>query len=246
MGASDLVQETLLQAQQIIGRFEGTSEHQLRLWLRQILLHRAAHATRSYRGTGKRDIRLEQPAQLVAGNSAWDELADAGPSPEGGTPVAERAAAIERALENLPASYREVIVMRCFERQTFVQIGKQLEMSADAAPRRGAEALTGSAANGKPTMGPAEKNCQPDDFSQAYDALLIALDEAIAEGATRPSVDETPFSAELAAQAREAQECLELLEEVRHARLSRSARPAVAVSTAQMQRPRPRAAGLAA
>lgn len=133
VGASDLVQETLLQAQQIIGRFDGTSEHQLRSWLRQILLHRAAHATRSYRGTGKRDIRLEQPSDPVAGHSAWDELADGGPSPERGAVVAERAAAIERALENLPAIYRDVIVMRCFERQSFVQIGKKLEMSADAA-----------------------------------------------------------------------------------------------------------------
>src|SRR5262245_66692989 len=38
-GASDLVQDTFLEAQQAFIRFQGTSERDLLAWLRQILLY---------------------------------------------------------------------------------------------------------------------------------------------------------------------------------------------------------------
>src|SRR5262245_28352327 len=48
-GASDLVQETFLEAQRDFGRFEGTSEAELRGWLRRMLLNNLGHFTRRYR-----------------------------------------------------------------------------------------------------------------------------------------------------------------------------------------------------
>ncbi len=45
VGASDLVQETLLAAQRGFDRFEGSSDAELRLWLRRILLNKMASAT---------------------------------------------------------------------------------------------------------------------------------------------------------------------------------------------------------
>ena len=41
-GASDLVQETFLEAHRLFPGFEGDSSAQLRAWLRSLLLHRAA------------------------------------------------------------------------------------------------------------------------------------------------------------------------------------------------------------
>src|SRR5215472_3181235 len=55
-GASDLVQETFLEAQRDFARFEGTSPEELRAWLRQVLLHNVGAFTRRYRGTTKRAV----------------------------------------------------------------------------------------------------------------------------------------------------------------------------------------------
>src|SRR4051794_37421346 len=51
-GASDLVQETFLEAQRDFPRFHGDSEAELLAWLRRLLLNNVANFTRSYRGTG--------------------------------------------------------------------------------------------------------------------------------------------------------------------------------------------------
>ena len=48
-GASDLVQETFLEAQRDFGGFHGNSDGELRAWLRQLLLHNVANFARRYR-----------------------------------------------------------------------------------------------------------------------------------------------------------------------------------------------------
>src|SRR6185437_11299064 len=60
-GASDLVQEALLEAQRDFARFEGRTETELRAWLRRLLRHKVAHAVRRYRGAGKRQVAREVP-----------------------------------------------------------------------------------------------------------------------------------------------------------------------------------------
>src|SRR5262245_24657724 len=52
-GASDIVQETFLEAQRDFGRFAGGTHDELLAWLRQLLLHNMADFTRRYR-TDKR------------------------------------------------------------------------------------------------------------------------------------------------------------------------------------------------
>jgi DNA-directed RNA polymerase specialized sigma24 family protein len=59
VGASDLVQETLLHFQQQFARFEGSSEEELLTWLRRILYFRALHVARRYGSTAARDVRRE-------------------------------------------------------------------------------------------------------------------------------------------------------------------------------------------
>src|SRR5438105_15042026 len=58
--ASDLVQETFLEAHQNFARFRGTSEAELVRWLRQILAGNLADLFRRYLGTQGRDVRLER------------------------------------------------------------------------------------------------------------------------------------------------------------------------------------------
>ena len=59
--ASDLVQETMLEAYRDFDRFEGRSEQEWLAWLRKILAHNAADFVRHYRGTAKRQARREVP-----------------------------------------------------------------------------------------------------------------------------------------------------------------------------------------
>ena len=52
--ASDLVQETMLEAYRDFERFEGRTEQEWLAWLKRILAHNAADFVRRYRGTAKR------------------------------------------------------------------------------------------------------------------------------------------------------------------------------------------------
>mgnify|MGYP000913348695 CR=1 FL=1 len=58
--ASDVIQETFLDAHRHIGSFRGTTEAQFLNWLREILAGTIANTVRRYFGTQGRDIRLEQ------------------------------------------------------------------------------------------------------------------------------------------------------------------------------------------
>src|SRR5688572_25990426 len=60
LDASDVVQETFLEAHRHFVGFAGGSEGQLIRWLRQILATTLANQVRRYLGTQGRDARLEQ------------------------------------------------------------------------------------------------------------------------------------------------------------------------------------------
>src|SRR5436190_16314301 len=58
-GASDMIQETFLEAQRDFGQFHGTSEAELLAWLRRLLLNNLSNFARHYRGTDKRAVGRE-------------------------------------------------------------------------------------------------------------------------------------------------------------------------------------------
>ena len=60
LDASDLVQETMMEAHKDFGTFRGASEAELVAWLRQIMASVLCGQLRKYLGTQKRDIRLER------------------------------------------------------------------------------------------------------------------------------------------------------------------------------------------
>lgn len=142
-GASDMVQKTLLTAQQVFERFEGTSEGEYRVWLKRILLNKVAHTSRAYRWTAKRDVRREQhfheSSSDVSKHAAG--LIDEAPTPFGAAIANERAAILEATIRSLPEHYQQVIVLRSFERRTFSEIGERLNVSADAVRKRWCQAI---------------------------------------------------------------------------------------------------------
>src|SRR5262245_19783679 len=127
-GASDLVQETVLEAQRIFERFHGSDAGELHAWLRAILSNKLATFTRQYRSTDKRQVAREQ---------SLSPAAPLGPAPVS-TPSAaavrlEVAGAVERALEKLPEHYRQVIRWRQWEGLSFEEIARRLDRTPDAA-----------------------------------------------------------------------------------------------------------------
>ena len=141
-GASDLVQETFLEAQRDFGRFDGTSESELRAWLRRILINNAGTFARRYCATGKRAIGLERP--LGAHGSSFDPgagLAGSIPSPSGQAIEQEQAQALQRALARLPEDYRQAVTLRFQGGLSFEEIGRRMDRSAEAARKLWSRAM---------------------------------------------------------------------------------------------------------
>jgi RNA polymerase sigma-70 factor (ECF subfamily) len=134
VGASDLVQETFLQAQEIFARFHGNTQPELRAWLVAILENKLAQLKRQYLGTAMRDVGREVPF-----NSGSSGLGIAGVVDPGAEPPSAIYAAVEEsqkfdaAMKRMPADYQTAIELRNLDRKSFAELGIALGRSADAA-----------------------------------------------------------------------------------------------------------------
>jgi RNA polymerase sigma-70 factor (ECF subfamily) len=133
-GASDLVQETFLEAQRDFAGFQGTSPPELRAWLRRLLLNNLANFNRHYRATAKRQVGKE--FALEAGNTSEERgagLADSIASPSQQAVAQEQVAALQQAMTTLPAEYRQVLAWRHHDQLSFEEIGQRTQRTANAA-----------------------------------------------------------------------------------------------------------------
>lgn len=139
-GASDLVQETFLEAQRDFAGFGGTTEDELLAWVRRILLNNAANFARRYH-TGKRDLGREVgPAAADSGGSG-PVPTDPVPTPSRLAVEREQAEALRAAIDRLPDEYRRVIVLRYLEGRSFEDIGAEMGRSPEAARKLWARAM---------------------------------------------------------------------------------------------------------
>jgi RNA polymerase sigma-70 factor (ECF subfamily) len=139
--ASDLVQDTFLEAQRDFARFHGATEAELLAWLRRLLLNNVANVTRRYR-TGKRSV--EREAAALDGQAKQDlqaSLPAGSDSPSGQAVANEQAAALARALERLPDDYRQVLRLRYEEGRQFEEIAAMMGRSANAVRKLFARAV---------------------------------------------------------------------------------------------------------
>lgn len=133
-GASDLVQETFLEAQRDFAQFQGSSPDELRAWLRQVLNHNLAAFTRRFRATSKRAVGREVGMQPDDSSGGLDPgLAGSTLTPSGVAIEHEQALALRRALDRLPEDYLRVVVLRFEEGRSFEEIGRLTGRSPDAA-----------------------------------------------------------------------------------------------------------------
>lgn len=125
--ASDLVQETFLDATRHFAHFHGVSSAQLRAWLRCLLLHRLSKQRRRFCKTRKRGIERECRLEEVD-----TSLLATGPTPSQVVSAHEQLEQLHRAIEALPDAYRLVLQLRYQEGLTFEAIGLQMGRTGNA------------------------------------------------------------------------------------------------------------------
>jgi RNA polymerase sigma-70 factor, ECF subfamily len=122
----DIVQAALLKSFEHFEQFEHSDTRSLMAWLARIAENEIRDRA-DYHNRQRRDARLEVPLESGARevpasmHSALTQLV-----------LDERAERLERSLEALEPSYREVIILRTFEELPFREIGARLGRSEDA------------------------------------------------------------------------------------------------------------------
>lgn len=133
--ASDVVQQTLLEAVRAFPKFHGSTEAELTAWLRQILAHALAHEMRRYHGTAKRDITQEISLEAELAQSSQrlgSLLAESGPSPSQQVARRELDVLLADVLARLPDDYREVLIFRHLENLSHDEIAVRMNRSPGA------------------------------------------------------------------------------------------------------------------
>jgi RNA polymerase sigma-70 factor (ECF subfamily) len=133
--ASDIVQETMLEAHRDFARFQGGTAAEWLAWLRGILANNAADVVRRYRGTAKRQTRREVALKLHADESAARgvaQLADSIDTPSVQLMKQEAELQLADAILKLPPDYQEIIILRNLQRLPFDQVAQQMGRSRPA------------------------------------------------------------------------------------------------------------------
>lgn len=131
IGASDLVQSVLFQADRNLAEFRGDSKQTLLAWLRKILTNEIIAAHRRYVFSSKRDIRREVALPSDSGLGAAP-LAFSGHSPHSDAELNEDALRLRNAMQRLSDDHRTVVVLRNWEQLRFEEIGRRMTRSTDA------------------------------------------------------------------------------------------------------------------
>ncbi len=140
---SDIVQETFLKATLAWADFRGSTEPELRAWLKQILGTMIDSARERFLDAAKRDLAREVSLhQSSNGDAHTLNLAAPDNSPSGLARAAENAQLVGRALNALDPSERQVIQLRIFDGLPFEVVGARLGCSAKAASRLWSRAIT--------------------------------------------------------------------------------------------------------
>jgi RNA polymerase sigma-70 factor (ECF subfamily) len=134
LDASDVVQQTLLQAHQALAQFRGRTEAELAGWLRQILARHLAHLARDL-GRARRDLSRERSLERALDQSsarlaAW--LAAEQSSPSLRAERHEEALRLAEALARLPEAQREALVLQHWHGRSLDEIGRHLGRSPAA------------------------------------------------------------------------------------------------------------------
>jgi RNA polymerase sigma-70 factor (ECF subfamily) len=148
LGDSDLVQETMIQANRDFDQFRGASEAELTGWLRAVMTKKRALLARRYYGTAARDPHLEQQlhdelekSSQQLGRVFSGQLAASSASPSRLAAGREHAVLLADALAALPGHYREVVVLHHVQGYTLPEVAHSMGRSVDSVKKLWARAM---------------------------------------------------------------------------------------------------------
>jgi RNA polymerase sigma-70 factor (ECF subfamily) len=143
--ASDVIQQTFLEAHRSFGQFAGRDGRELVAWLQGILDHKVALAIRDHAVLQKRSVRRERSLDdSRAGAPLKQELDARHSSPSQKAIRGEEAERLARALAALPDDQREAVRLRHLEGWALADIARHLGRSPAATAgliKRGMQAL---------------------------------------------------------------------------------------------------------
>ncbi|MCE5303826.1 MAG: sigma-70 family RNA polymerase sigma factor [Planctomycetaceae bacterium] len=131
--ASDLVQETLLEAVRDFERFQGGTEQEWLAWLKQILSHNAADFVRRYRGAkhaAQREVPFHDPADSRSPGAP--EPAARQPTPSQQFLQLDTELRVTEALGRLSPDHQEVILLRNLQRLSFNEVAERMDRTRPA------------------------------------------------------------------------------------------------------------------
>jgi len=120
-GASDIVQQSMIEAHQSIQKFKGRSEVELRSWLKRIVLNNLIDSTRKFRSTESRDVTREVPIEALS-----KPLINRSHSPSWLMKRRESDESLLLALHRLPDQQRHVIEARHRHGHSYKQIAAEI------------------------------------------------------------------------------------------------------------------------
>lgn len=136
---SDIVQETILEAQQDLDRFHGMTEREMRAWLKQVLVRNIWNVNRKYH-TDKRNVQRERSLSPQAEGST-PAIPDPCPSPSTVLVRRETTEALELAIQELPDHYRQIIHLRYRKGLSYEEIARTMNRTEMATRRLWSRAL---------------------------------------------------------------------------------------------------------
>src|SRR5262245_3427157 len=144
--ASDVIQQTFLEAYRSFPQFAGRDARELVAWLQSILDHKVAGVIRDHALLQKRDVRREQSLDDSHGGGVpLKQELDAGhSSPSQKAIREEEAERLARALAALPDDQREAVRLRHLEKWALADIARHLGRTPAATAgliKRGMQAL---------------------------------------------------------------------------------------------------------
>ena len=144
--ASDIVQQTFLEAHRSFGQFAGVHARELAAWLQSILDHKVAGTIRDHALLQKRNVRRDRSMDDSHGGlGPLKQQLDAGlSSPSQKAIRGEEAQRLAQALTLLPDDQREAVRLRHLEAWPLADIARHLGRSPAATAgliKRGMKAL---------------------------------------------------------------------------------------------------------
>jgi RNA polymerase sigma-70 factor, ECF subfamily len=143
--ASDVIQQTFLEAYRSFPQFAGQNPGELVAWLRTILDHKVAAAIRDHTLLQKRNMGRERSIDDSAAGAPLKQELDAGlSSPSQKAIRGEEAVRLTHALTSLPEDQREAVRLRHLEGWPVAEIARHLNRTPAATAgliKRGMHAL---------------------------------------------------------------------------------------------------------